>query len=164
MTFHSFAKGIARLLIAAVFTTFCGVCEIAQAQQAAPQTEASPPPSSEPQPPQQTTPGIVNPSAGPLAPVPSNPQELPNAPSSTPPRQEPQPPSMQQPVGAAGAEVGPTAGGAASKPAGNAIAPAKQRQTRSFLIKLGAVAAAGVAIGTVVALSRGTGSNPPGAH
>jgi cell division septation protein DedD len=162
MTSQLFAKSIARLLIASVFATFCGLTELAQAQQAAPPNGSSPS-VSEPQPAQQTTPGMVDPSAGPLAPVPSNPQELPSAPSSTPVQQEP-PPSLQQPVGAAGAEIGPTAGGAASKPAGNAIAPAKQHQTRSFLIKLGAVAAAGVAIGTVVALSRGTSSNPPGAH
>ncbi len=110
--------------------------------------------------------GIVNPSEGPLTPVPPSQREsLPNAPSTAqqPPASSPQQNgTFQQPVGAAGAQVGPTAGGAASKPAGNAIAPAKQRQTRSFLIKLGAVAAAGVAIGTVVALSRGTSGNPPG--
>lgn len=148
MTFQSINKGLAQLLIAAVFTAFCGVSELAHAQQA---------PS-----------GKVDPSAGPLTPVPSNQQELPNAPSAMPDQQDqttatPLAPSEQQPIGTAGAQAGPAAGGAASKPAGNAIAPAKQRQTRSFLIKLGAVAAASVAIGTIVALSRGTSSNPPGA-
>ncbi|MGZ4832047.1 MAG: hypothetical protein ACXVZQ_03920 [Terriglobales bacterium] len=68
----------------------------------------------------------------------------------------------QNPVGAAAAQKGVTAGGAASKPAGSALAPAKQRQVRSFLLKLGLVAAGGVAIGTVYALSRGTSSTPPG--
>jgi len=73
----------------------------------------------------------------------------------------PQPKKPQEPVGAAAAEKVPTAGGAASKPAGVAIAPAKQHQTRSLLLKIGAIAAAGVAAGTLYALSRGTSSTPP---
>src|SRR5947208_14583495 len=73
----------------------------------------------------------------------------------------PQPKKPSEPVGAAAAEKVPTAGGAASKPAGVAIAPAKQHQTRSLLLKIGAIAAAGVAAGTVYALSRGTPSTPP---
>jgi hypothetical protein len=75
------------------------------------------------------------------------------------------PPSKgsSEPLGTAAAERTPTAGGAASKPAGTAIAPAKQRQVRSFLIKLGAIAGAGLALGTVFALSKGTPSKPSGA-
>ncbi len=68
----------------------------------------------------------------------------------------------QTPVGAAAAQKGETAGGAASKPAGTAIAPAKQRQVRSLLLKMGLIAAGGAAIGIVYALSRGTPSVPPG--
>jgi hypothetical protein len=115
----------------------------------------------------------VDPSQGPLAPVPT--QSVPEAPSSAqPPAAQPQtqpvngqPATQQQqqtqrePLGAAAAEGIRTAGGGASRPAGSAIAPAKQHQVRSFLIKLGAVAAAGVAIGTVYALSKGTSSTPP---
>ncbi len=71
--------------------------------------------------------------------------------------------TQEAPAGAAAAPAGATAGGLASRPAGTAIAPAKQRQVRSLLIKLGAIAAAGAAIGTVVALTRGTSSVPPGA-
>jgi hypothetical protein len=67
------------------------------------------------------------------------------------------------PLGTAAAEKGQTAGGGASRPAGVAIAPAKQKRSRSLLIKLGALAAAGAAIGTVYALSKGTSSTPPGA-
>ncbi len=99
------------------------------------------------------------------------PAPLPNAPSAQA-AQNPQPADSssrptpqkqdQNPLGAAAAQQGVTAGGAASRPAGNAIAPAKQRQMRSLLIKLGAIAAAGAAIGAVVALSRGTKSTPPG--
>src|SRR5690348_3856321 len=56
----------------------------------------------------------------------------------------------EEPTGAAAAQTGATSGGAASKPAGMAIAPAKQRQVRSLFIKLGAIAAGGAAIGAVV--------------
>ena len=71
--------------------------------------------------------------------------------------------AKEQPLGAAAAEKGVTRGGAASRPAGTAIAGTKQRQSRSLLIKFGAIAAAGAALGTVYALTHGTGSVPPGA-
>ena len=70
----------------------------------------------------------------------------------------------QEPVGTAAAESVETTGVAASKPAGAAIAPAKQRRTRSLLIKVGALVGASVAIGTVVALSSASPSRPPGAR
>ncbi len=70
----------------------------------------------------------------------------------------------QQPVGTAAAESVETTGVAASNPAGAAIAPAKQRRTRSILIKVGALVGAGVAIGTVAALSSASPSRPPGAR
>lgn len=72
--------------------------------------------------------------------------------------------SAPQPTGTAAAQAGKLSGNAASRPAGAAIAPAKQRQVRSFLIKMGVIAGAGVAIGTVAALSRGTSPKPPGAR
>jgi translation initiation factor IF-2 len=84
-------------------------------------------------------------------------------PAQAPPAQNPPAKPVQEPAGAAAAQTGVTAGGAASKPAGMAIAPAKQRQVRSFLIKLAAVGAGAAAIGTVVALSKGSPSKPPGA-
>ena len=110
----------------------------------------------------------INPSQGPLQPVTTYPdasgqaQEEPlvntapqqsNLPQGPQPKQQP-----SEPVGAAAAESVPTAGGAAAKPAGVAIAPAKQHQTRSLLIKVGAALAAGAALGTVYALSHGTSS------
>lgn len=70
----------------------------------------------------------------------------------------------QEPVGTAAAGSVETTGVAASKPAGAAIAPAKQRRTRSLLIKVGALVGASVAIGTVVALSSASPSRPPGAR
>jgi hypothetical protein len=70
----------------------------------------------------------------------------------------------QEPVGTAAAAGVETTGIAASKPAGAAIAPAKQRRTRSFLIKVSAIVGASVAVGTVVALANASPSRPPGAR
>jgi len=67
----------------------------------------------------------------------------------------------QQPSGTAVAPPVEVSGGAASKPAGVAIAPPKQRQIRSLLIKLGFLAGAGVAIGTVVGLSAASPGHVP---
>jgi hypothetical protein len=128
------------------------------------------------QPQQPANPGgtSVNPSQAPLAPVTTYPDasgtQQQQQPSTTTPAQTnapegPQPKKQpSEPVGAATAESVPTAGGAAAKPAGVAIAPAKQHQTRSWLIRIGAVVAAGAAVGTVYALSRSTPSTPPGAN
>ena len=129
--------------------------------------------------PQQVSPGPLEPQP---APQQNEQQPLPNAPSSTQqpsttvlgpngqPVQQQQTPAEQpatqqspQPLGTAAAESARTAGGAASRPAGTAIAPMKQRQVRSFLIKLGLIAAGGVALGTVYALTKGSPSKPPGA-
>ena len=60
------------------------------------------------------------------------------------------------PVGTAAAESAKTAGGGASRPAGVAIAPAKQKRSRSLWIKMGAALAAGAALGTIYGLSRST--------
>jgi hypothetical protein len=76
----------------------------------------------------------------------------------------PQQAAPQQPKGAAAAEVQKSTGTAASTPSGGAIAPAKQKRSRSLLIRLGALAGAGIAIGTVVALSSASPSKPPGAN
>ena len=147
-----------------------------QAQPATQQPSQNTPPAgqSQPQPANQGT--TVNPSQAPLQPVTTYPdaagaqqeQTSPNAnPAQTAPAQTtipegPQPKKPAEPVGAATAESVPTTGGAAAKPAGVAIAPAKQHQTRSLLIKIGAVVAAGAALGTVYALSHGTSPTPPG--
>ena len=134
-------------------------------------------PSSSHQQPPSPTGTSADPSQGPLEPVPPTPeaqQQLPNAPSATQaqPTGTPQAPPVpmantptpekpqSEPVGTATAERSPTVGGAASKPAGAAIAPGKQRQVRSLVLKLGALAGAGVALGTVMALSKGTPSTP----
>lgn len=71
-----------------------------------------------------------------------------------------QPSGNAAPVGTAAAPYEKGVGVAASRPAGVVIAPAKQRRTRSFLIKVGLVVGAAVAIGTVVALSNASPSEP----
>jgi len=65
-----------------------------------------------------------------------------------------------QPMGTAAAPVEPGTGVAASRPAGAAIAPARQRRTRSFMIRVGLIVGLGVAVGTVVALSCASPSRP----
>ena len=120
-----------------------------------------------------------DPSQAPLAPAPTvrprdNNNVPPDAPSEVQRSQQtqqeqtvPQSPPAQQkpgtPLGTATAQQGATRGGLASKPAGEAIAPAKQRQVHSLLIKVGLLAAGAAAVGTVVGLTRGTSSVPPGA-
>ena len=79
------------------------------------------------------------------------------------PSAEPQPP-FQKPVGTAAAGVIPATGVAASQPAGVAIAPAKQRRVRTIILRTGAIIGAGLAVGSVVALTEATPSKPPGAH
>jgi hypothetical protein len=102
--------------------------------------------------------------------------DLPDAPSSAPKpptttyldaNQQPQDldqqqPTSEAPLGTATAEKGVTVGGAASRPAGTAIAPTKQRQSRSLAIKVGAILAGGAALGTIYGLSRKTSPTPPG--
>lgn len=84
-----------------------------------------------------------------------------NQQSGTPPSTpEQQQNSTSQPVGAAAAPYEATTGVAASRPAGAVIAPAKQKRVRSFLIRVGLLVGAGVAIGTVVALSNASPSRP----
>lgn len=71
---------------------------------------------------------------------------------------------IQRPVGTAAAEAPKAKGVTGAQPSGVAIAPAKQRRVRTLVIKVGAIAAAGAALGTVVALTAATPSRPPGAH
>ena len=65
-----------------------------------------------------------------------------------------------KPVGTAAAPYERTMGIAASRPAGAAIAPAKQRRVRTILISVGVIVGAGIAVGSVAALSHGSPSRP----
>jgi cytoskeletal protein RodZ len=69
-----------------------------------------------------------------------------------------------QPVGTAAAEGPAVKGITAAEPAGVAMAPGKQRRVRTIIIKVGAIVGAGAAVGTVIALTAGTSSKPPGAR
>jgi hypothetical protein len=80
-------------------------------------------------------------------------------PATPAPQPKPQQ-QMQEPLGAATAEGVPVVGGAASRPAGEAIAPDKQKQRRSLLLKIGLIAAVGVAAGVVAGATKGTSSKP----
>jgi cytoskeletal protein RodZ len=106
-------------------------------------------------------------SASPNAPVPG---ELPDAPTPPQPVQQSSESSSIQPQnpdtvpsGAAGAKAPTVRGAPASRTVGAAIAPAKQGQRRSLLIKVGLLAGACVAVGSAFALSKGSPSKPPGA-
>jgi len=112
--------------------------------------------------PQQSAPANASPSQDPPLPAPS--ASSPTGTSATRSQPQAQEQTPREPLGTAAAESVQTTGVAASRPAGAAVAPAKQRRVRSILIKVGALAAAGVAIGTTMALSQGSPSRPPGTH
>jgi len=106
-------------------------------------------------------------SAQPSRAQPTNAQQPATPPPTTPPPagQAPSTPApAQRPLGTAAAETPVVSGVAASQPAGVAIAPAKQRRVRTLVLRMGAIVGAGVAVGTVVALTAATSSKPPGAH
>lgn len=90
-------------------------------------------------------------------------------PAAQPQAQQTQPqPAQQQPpkepLGTAAAQTVPTMGVAASRPAGAALAPAKQRRIRTILIRTGALVGAAAALGVTMALTEASPSKPPGAH
>ncbi len=68
--------------------------------------------------------------------------------------------SPASPVGTAAAPGEEPVGTVGSKPAGAVIAPAKQRRVHTFLISVAILAGAGIAIGTVAALSHASPSQP----
>jgi hypothetical protein len=128
----------------------------------------------QPAPAQQTAPaqpaaGTSSSQSGPQNPDTGNAIPLPEAApasSSRPPSSAPQGTQQQQndgtpaPVGTAAAPYEKGMGIAASRPAGAVIAPAKQRRTRSFVIKVSLIVGAAVAVGTVVGLSSASPSRP----
>lgn len=114
---------------------------------------------------QQSPSSNQQPSADPQGAQPALPATPSSSNDSLPQAPEPQPlATPQKPVGTAAAETPNTSGVAASQPAGVAIAPAKQRRVRTMVLRVGALVGVGVAVGTVVALTRATPSKPPGAH
>ena len=89
----------------------------------------------------------------PSAPMPQDPSSQQQAPAQ-------QPAVPQQPVGTAAAPYEKPTGVAGSRPAGAAIAPAKQRRVRTIVISIGIALAAGAAVGAVVGLSKASHSQP----
>lgn len=140
-----FLRAIASLLV----LILSGATEVLVAQQQAPEPQA--PVQNAPLPPVELpdNPGSNTSTSTPAA---QNQPQQPAAPSQTP----------RQPSGTAVAPAVRVTGGAASKPAGVAIAPPKQRQVRSWLIRFGFIAGAGAAIGTVAALSAASPGRVPG--
>ncbi len=157
-------NAITRMIAAALALILCGALEAAQAA-ILPQESSSAA--------QTQSPSSATQEASPQNPVSSavtkegDKQDLPDSPGaaqSSNQKRNQENVNTQEPQGTAAAEAAKTRGGAASKPAGAAIAPAKQRRTRSLLIKLGIIAGAGAALGTVYALAKGSPSRPPGAQ
>ena len=85
---------------------------------------------------------------------------LPDAPQAQPAQGQE---TTQVPSGTAGAKAPNVKGAPVAQPSGAAVAPPRQRNHRSLLIKLGILAGAGVAVGAVVALSEKSPARPPGA-
>ena len=102
------------------------------------------------------------------------PEELPSAPvpqatSQSPQQsqqsqqqsQQPNTPQPQQPaVGTAAAPYEKPTGVPGSRPAGAAIAPAKQRRVRAIVISLGVILAGAGAIGAIAGMSKASHSQP----
>lgn len=94
------------------------------------------------------------------------PQSDPQAQSTAPPNSSnsaqttPGQTPANNPVGTAAAPYEGASGVTGSRPAGAVIAPAKQRRVRAILIKIGVVVGAAAAVGTVVALSHASPSQP----
>lgn len=152
---HLLQREIAISLIVLLAAPFGGSATVF-AQQTAPSQQVQGTSSSQQQQPEQGS-DIGNPkpvistSPAPISEPESGVPKTPQAP------QESGPPA---PLGTAVAPYGKGIGIAASRPAGAVIAPAKQRRTRSFVIKLSVLIGACVAVGTVVALSNGSPSQP----
>jgi hypothetical protein len=107
--------------------------------------------------------GSQNPDTGNAIPLPEAAPTLSSRPSSSAPQatqQQQQNGGTPAPVGTAVAPYEKGMGIAASRPAGAVIAPAKQRRTRSFVIRVGLIVGAAVAVGTVVGLSSASPSRP----
>ena len=139
-----------RSLVAGILVVFLAVplSEAAEAVQNAPQEQAEalpPAPAVSQDPPDAPAPVAAQADAG-QQPAQQNPAA----------QQQGTPPSL----GTAAAPVENPVGIPGSKPAGAVIAPAKQKRTRSFAIRIAILVGAVVGVGTVVALSNASPSRP----
>lgn len=161
-------KAIGATLLAVLTATpefgFAQQAPPSQTQPPASQTQTSPAqptqqPQVQPPIPGQPTMPPINRNQLPETPAPETSNPTTPAAQAPPPAQPVQSPT--EPTGTAAAESLKPSGDAASRPAGAAIAPPKQHQVRSLLIKVGFVAGAAVALGTVYALSTASPSRVP---
>lgn len=148
-------KNLSGCLLIVLLSTMPSLSLAQQPSATAPQNTPGQPQQTEPAVPGQPTLPPATPEQLPENPAPSQPQAAP----SQPPAPAPQNPN--EPSGSAAAQAETPIGNAASRPAGAAIAPAKQHQVRSLLIKVGFVAGAAVAAGTVYALSNASPGRVP---
>lgn len=156
-------RGIAVLLVAALLAPVAGAevnrselagMQMAQAASAAAsqdvQEEAKAALPDTPAP-QEPAPAAQNPApAAPEAPQTQQDQQGQQQPGETP----------KKPLGTAASPYEKTLGVPASRPAGAVIAPAKQRRVRTLWISVAAVVGAGIAVGTVVGLSKASSARP----
>ena len=127
---------ITRIMTLVLGFVLCGLPEVAQALPQ--QCYRSAEPTSRAEPPSIRQWVRCSPCPVKMNRTPSQNTEVPPEPVPATPAPQPRAEQqMQQPLGAATAEGVPTVGGGASRPAGEAIAPAKQNQRRSMLIKIG---------------------------
>lgn len=133
-----------------------------QDQSQNPQSSQTAPPAQQPVQRQNGNSPAANQTNAPASPATACSASLPAAPQSNGDNGSSQSTRQQTkaPLGTAAAPVENPVGVAVSRPAGAAIAPAKQRRTRIFLIRMGLVIGAAVAVGTVVGLSKASPSRP----
>ena len=145
---HFFRRQIAISLVAILSVPFAGSVPVLGQQTIPSQpVESMPPP---PAPSHNDAP----PAGANQTPGDNSSSSVPNAPQAQ------QQGGTPAPVGTAVAPYEKGIGVAASRPAGAVIAPAKQKRSRSFMIKVGVLIGAAVAVGTVVGLSVASPSRP----
>jgi hypothetical protein len=117
--------------------------------------------------PQQTDSPALVPPALPASPTNASPNVLPPVQQTTqqqsPPLETPPSPELKKqttPLGTGAAPDMGARGVAASRPAGAAIAPAKQKRTFSFAVRTALVVGGAVALGVVTGLTLGTSGRP----
>ena len=127
--------------------------QVASAQTSGAQAKNSPPSQVQP----SDSGSAVNPAAestASTAALPETPTPVSSSSQAAPQQQQ------NEPLGTAAAPYEKPLGAAVSRPVGAAIAPGKQRRRHIFLISVGLVVGGAVALGTVVALSKGSPSTP----
>jgi hypothetical protein len=163
-----FSKHIAAILVLLVTAQMSEAATLPLQQEAQQQSasapQSAPAPQAEPAAPAATggdQPASTPAGNMPQAPAPASQQ----SPNSTEPgfasrSQDAQQQDAQKPVGTAAGPYARPSGVAGSRPAGAAIAPAKQRRVKAILIRVSLIVAGAAAAGAVIGLSKGSPSRP----